>query len=653
MEFGRFADIAGIKTRVITCDVIVVGSGAAGFNAALNIKKNKSGTNDVVIVTEGRMMGTSRNTGSDKQTYYKLSTTVNSPDCARSMAEDMFSCGSMHGDLALVEAAGSLKGFYNLISLGVPFPSDTYGEYTGYKTDHDSAKRASSCGPLTSKYMTEALERACAAENVPLLDGYRVIQVLAENGEAKGVACLAENEITEDNPSGLTVILSGAVIWATGGPSAVYRNSVYPQSQNCSLGAPLAAGASAANLTEGQYGIASVDFRWNLSGSYQQVIPKYVTMDADGNLSEFLCEEVGPDYVKKIFRKGYEWPFDPDKITSNSRSSLVDLAVFREICAGNRVFMDFRSNPEPIEKGGLNKEVIGEEAYSYLAGCSALGKTPVQRLRQMNERAYQLYLSHGIDLEKDLLEIGVCAQHMNGGLECGIWYENPCLKNFYPVGECGGVFGIKRPGGSALNSTQVGSSRAAERASVLRCPVPDWSDRKTAEACEFAAAFAKLLKAGGDSIDAILDRRQEDELLHDECAAFIRNEEKIRRLLIKTGKEIGSFFEENSADSQKALVELSINYDIMLTRYAILSSILSYIADGGLSRGSYLVGDGNIPDKVETDVIHRSKVLVTTIGLRGNSISAECRMDDVRPIPETDNQFENVYNAFGNPDNYK
>ena len=652
MEFGRYVDISGNRCRLITCDIVVVGSGAAAFNAALNVKRNKNGTNDVVMVTEGRMMGTSRNTGSDKQTYYKLSTTSNSPDCARSMAEDMFSCGSMHGDLAMVEAAGSLKGFYNLISLGVPFPSDTYGEYTGYKTDHDSAKRASSCGPLTSKYMTEALERACSAENVPLLDGYRVIQVLTENGEAKGVVCLAESGITASNPSGLTVVLSGAVIWATGGPSAVYRNSVYPQSQNCSLGTPMAAGASAVNLTEGQYGIASVDFRWNLSGSYQQVIPKYVTMDREGNISEFLREEVGPDYVRKIFRKGYEWPFDPDKITSNSRSSLVDLAVFKEICAGHRVFMDFRSNPAPIEENGLTVDVIGEEAYSYLAGCSALGKTPVERLRQMNERAYQLYLSHGIDLEKDLLEIGVCAQHMNGGLECGIWYENPELGNFYPVGECGGVFGIKRPGGSALNSTQVGSSRAAERASALRIPKPDWSDVEISAACEFAAVFAGLLKDGGDTLETILKKREEDELLHDECAAFIRNEEKIRSLLSKTGNEIKAFFRENSADSQRALVELSINYDILITRYAILSSILKYIDDGGLSRGSYLIGNGEIPERVETDTSHRTKVLVTKIRISGEDIEADCRMDDVRPIPVIENQFENVYNAFGKTDNY-
>ena len=50
----------------LTYDVVVIGSGAAGFNAANRIKQN-SGLS-VAILTEDRNAGTSRNTGSDKQT---------------------------------------------------------------------------------------------------------------------------------------------------------------------------------------------------------------------------------------------------------------------------------------------------------------------------------------------------------------------------------------------------------------------------------------------------------------------------------------------------------------------------------------------------------------------------------------------------------
>ena len=58
------------------------------------------------------------------------------------------------GDLALCEAAGSAQCFFKLVQLGVPFPRNEMGEFVGYQTDHDLRRRASSAGPLTSRYMT-------------------------------------------------------------------------------------------------------------------------------------------------------------------------------------------------------------------------------------------------------------------------------------------------------------------------------------------------------------------------------------------------------------------------------------------------------------------------------------------------------------------
>ena len=55
--------------KIFTYDCLVVGTGAAGFNAACRLKQAGK---KVAIITEGINCGTSRNTGSDKQTYYKL-----------------------------------------------------------------------------------------------------------------------------------------------------------------------------------------------------------------------------------------------------------------------------------------------------------------------------------------------------------------------------------------------------------------------------------------------------------------------------------------------------------------------------------------------------------------------------------------------------
>ena len=69
---------------VRSAEAVIVGSGAAALNAALCCHGKVS----TIVVTEGMNMGTSRNTGSDKQTYYKLSTGLSTPDCAADMAQD-------------------------------------------------------------------------------------------------------------------------------------------------------------------------------------------------------------------------------------------------------------------------------------------------------------------------------------------------------------------------------------------------------------------------------------------------------------------------------------------------------------------------------------------------------------------------------------
>ena len=92
------------------------------------------------------------------------------------------------------------------------------------------------------------------------------------------------------------------------------------------------AGATGHNLTESQFGIASVKFRWNLSGSYQQVIPRYFSTDINGNDEKEFLNEFFPDIptlTRAIFLKGYQWPFDPRKI-ADWGSSLIDLLVYRE-----------------------------------------------------------------------------------------------------------------------------------------------------------------------------------------------------------------------------------------------------------------------------------------------------------------------------------
>jgi len=76
------------------------------------------------------------------------------------------------------------------VELGVPFPKNRYGEYIGYKTDHDPRRRATSVGPYTSKCMTECLQASVEAKGIKVFDNMQVVRVLSDGERAYGLLCL-------------------------------------------------------------------------------------------------------------------------------------------------------------------------------------------------------------------------------------------------------------------------------------------------------------------------------------------------------------------------------------------------------------------------------------------------------------------------------
>lgn len=265
------------------------------------------------------------------------------------MAETLFAGRCVDGDIALCEATLSTQCFLKLVELGVPFPRNRYGEYIGYKTDHDSLRRATSVGPYTSKQMTECLERAVLAKGVPILDKTQLIKILADSGTVCGLLCL--NTAAQDAADRFTLIRCKNVIWATGGPAGMYADSVYPFSQYGATGLALEAGARGKNLTEWQYGLASV-------------APRVYSTAADGSDErEFLMDFFSDvhDMLSNLFLKGYQWPFDVRKIADGS--SIIDILVYLETCKGRKVYLDYRTNPAG---GEFSYDDLLPEAREYL-----------------------------------------------------------------------------------------------------------------------------------------------------------------------------------------------------------------------------------------------------------------------------------------------
>lgn len=615
--------------RIITLDAVIVGSGCAGLNCAdtlydLGVKK-------IAIVTEGLYMGTSINTGSDKQTYYKLSSAGGESDSVYDMAKTLFSGGCMEGYHALCEAACSSKAFFKLVSIGVDFPKNEYGEYVGYRTDHDYRKRATSCGPLTSKFMAEKLIKRIKDNGVAVYEGMRALKVITKNGAAVGI-------LTVDNDGMLTVFKASSVVLATGGPSGVYASSVFPKSQTGSLAIALECGASGVNLTEWQYGIASTDFRWNLSGTYMQVIPRFVSRGKDGILREFLSDYIKDNQFGLIFQKGYNWPFCPSKLYGENLSSRIDMAVYNERMKGNEVFLDYMHEPQ-----GFTMSCLPREAYEYLKNCDVTEiPTPVARLRAMNERAYQLYLSNGIDLEKQLLRIDVCAQHCNGGISCDMNYMSKDVKNLFVCGECSGTFGISRPGGTALNNTQVSSMRAAEyiaRNTSVSLP----TDEEICELSKDKAELCEKLSCSNKSMVDILAYRRKIGTLMSERCSFVRSTKNADTALSQLYKMKEGFVTDN-ATFPELVKEAVINYDILISAIIIAYAQKVYCEADFKSRGSFLVCDEN---SIDLDKVECETDNTTLFNIRlGKELTYE--KTTVSPIPDSEQWFEKVYGNYYN-----
>lgn len=642
---------------------LIIGSGTAALKAANRL--HQLGIEDIIIITESLKGGTSYNTGSDKQTYYRLATNTKEPDSPYMMAQDLFQGGAMHGDIALVESMGSAEGFYYLSSIGVPFPIHTYGGYVGYKTDHDSRERGCSIGPYTSKKMVEALLQEVNRRDIPIHEHTEVISLIKNRDRIVGAVAIDRKAVL-DETYGLRLYMAENVVFGVGGPGGIYEDSVYPACHSGAIGLALEIGAEANNLTESQFGLASTKFRWNVSGSYQQVIPAYISTDSDGNdPREFLQPffQTTEELCNAIFLKGYQWPFDVNKIM-NGGSSLIDILVYREqVLLGRKVFMDFRRNPSAVPGShAFSLDAVGTVARTYLERSDALAETPFKRLQRMNPQAIALYRDHGIDLETEPLEVAVSAQHNNGGLSVDLWWESVNIKHLFPVGEVAGTHGVARPGGSALNSGQVGGERAARKiAGSYQGRTVSWDDFEQV-AVDVLKRMYTIAKHGvatnvqsqNREVEALAElgayRRTYRQRMS-KVGAMTRSKTDVEAELKAAELQVDSF-RHIQVDTRYLLPKLFQTRHLVLAHHVYLSAIAAYLSQGGGSRGSALVlhSEGKtIHDQLEAfwrylpEQEYGRHTIMSTRMEHGSVVHEYIQC---RAIPDDDFWFETVWRDF-------
>jgi succinate dehydrogenase / fumarate reductase, flavoprotein subunit len=466
----EFVAALGFTMPVRRCRALVLGSGAAGLRAAVELKRREI---DVAIASQSAFGGTSACSGSDKQTLHTANSSDRGDDF-RAMAKALGAGGAMDDDIAYVEAVGSARALSSLQYLGLPIPQDRLGGVLRYQTDHDEVGRATSCGPRTSRLMVKVLAEEAIRLGVPIINHTTAVRLLVDPRSprrAAGVLAIRPKCRTDDNLLGLTALFCDSLVIASGGPGELYRDSVYPRHCFGALGLAVEAGIEAVNLTESQFGIGTSRerFPWNLSGTYVQCMPYVYSVDSRGREHNFLGDyyRTTRELASNIFRKGYQWPFHATRMLDFG-SSLFDLAVFRESQAGRKAFMDFNRNPLAVPGDAeFDLERVDPDVHAYLKSSGALLEKPLDRLRKMNPLAIELYRRYKYDIARKPLEFAINNQHMNGGLAVDAWGRTS-LEGCYAVGEAAGTHGVTRPGGAALNAGQVFGTRCAEHIASRR-----------------------------------------------------------------------------------------------------------------------------------------------------------------------------------------
>ncbi len=655
MSTHEHLTIDGVSIPLFRVHTAIIGSGAAGLNCAEHLHDLLGPEAEIAVFTSILGGGASHCSGSDKQTYWRLGAVDGAADSPLDMAKTISAGGCMHGDHALAEAEGSVQEFFHLVRNGVPFPQTKLGSFVGYQTDHDLLPRATSAGPWTSRFMVRCALQRLRALGIPIHNSCETVGLITtgEGAERRcaGVVIVDRNRRHEDN-YGLAIVAATNVVMATGGPGELYFGSVYPRSQMGAHGVCFEAGIVANNLTESQFGLASVSPRWNLSGTYQQVLPAYYSTDQSGGEERDFLAEVLTDESERllaIFRKGYQWPFNP-QLVAPPESSAVDMLVERETRAGRRVWMDFRRNPvEPLDLNALPAE-----ARDYLLKSGGTGATPYERLLQMNPAAIDLYNQWHLDLSKQPLEIRVCAQHNNGGFAVDAWWESS-LPHLFVIGEQAGTHGVTRPGGSALNSGQVGGLRAAQHIARRYAATEEsagWKACATREAAELLERLQHYAERAGEAVESVREARAWVQQQVTNNAGVLRRLDALPEACAELREKWRAIREQGlRLDGPQDAYRALYLERLALAGWGYLEAARAYGEAGGGSRGSYLIVDPaeapvhpDFPEltaRADNPALREQVIEITFDGDHWRHTLAP-----VRPLPEQNTWFEAVWREY-------
>ena len=405
-------------------DVLVVGSGGAGLQAAISAAESGS---KVAVITKG-LTRYSGATASGNFSFCAQFGYFGADDTAQRYAGDIVKSGQGLADaeLAAVLAEGAGRAADALESYGVTWRRDPSGRHALATFGGHAYPRAIHVGLRTGKIMMTALARQAERTHVDIWEYAFAVEVLLQQGRAAGLLVydIATGELRE--------VPANAVVIATGGPIAMFEFHTNPDE-----------------------------------------------MTGDGHA---LAYEAGAEFIDLEFIQHYPTVFVAPPAARGLHFPTGRLLGFgaRLInAAGEEFFHKYTDTPIQFV---TRDEVARAIALEVRAGRgTALGgvyvdcrEMPVANVRDVHFESY--FKDLGLHVERELQEVSTAAHYGLGGIRIDP-VGRTCVPGLYAAGEVtGGLHGANRLTGTALPEavvfgavTGAAAAREARRATQPGC----------------------------------------------------------------------------------------------------------------------------------------------------------------------------------------
>lgn len=466
--------------RQAVCNVLVVGSGAAGARAA--IAAYGEGV-DVTIV--GKRARTDAHTVLAAGGINAVLGNRDPEDTLDQHAADTLAEGYLLGDPRFVEllAQEAPAAVEELDAWGCPFARTDDGRIDQRFFGAHTYRRTCYAGDYTGRAIQNTVTDRVADLGIDVVDHVYVSELLVDEGRCFGAMAF-------DVRSGeRTVFLADAVVLAAGGHTRLWRRSSSRRDENTgdAMALALHAGATLADMELVQFHPTGMVHPEEWAGML---------------VTEAVRGEGGRLYNADGDR--FMQHYDPDRLELSTRDR-VALANYTEIEQG-------RGGPH----GGVYLDV------SHIGRDALLEKLP---------RMYRQFLdTQMLDIASDPMEVAPTAHYSMGGVQVVPDTGETDVEGLFAAGEAtAGLHGANRLGGNSLAETIVFGRRAGKAAAAFSTQ----QDYQLRSRAVIAAAHEGLdaLVREGDEFARPLQRAVRDELWA--AAGVVRSEDRIEQGLTR------------------------------------------------------------------------------------------------------------------------